>query len=258
MAFVTIARKTERNRKMKIQQKPLLRFSPTAWAKLVFLRDMSENEVGGFGITGRDDLLFVTDIALVKQNVTSVSVSFDDISVADFFEDKIEVGLEPEQFARIWIHSHPGTSAEPSCTDEETFERVFGNCDWSVMFILAQDGSSYARLHFASGPKGDVKLPVYIDYKESFEATDFDLWKREYRDNVAEDKLLRSSGETKRSRKTEETDVFGYDDSDEMEFFTGDDLLSEIDSMDPMEREYFLEELSTRSQFWDESEVFYE
>ena len=33
-----------------------LRFSPTAWAKLLYLRDKSPNEVGGFGISAPDDL----------------------------------------------------------------------------------------------------------------------------------------------------------------------------------------------------------
>ena len=30
---------------------PVLRFSPTAWAKLLYFRDRSDTEVGGFGVT---------------------------------------------------------------------------------------------------------------------------------------------------------------------------------------------------------------
>ena len=44
-----------------------LRFSPTAWVKLLFLRDAGESEVGGFGITASDDLLFIKDVQLVGQ-----------------------------------------------------------------------------------------------------------------------------------------------------------------------------------------------
>ena len=40
---------------------PTLRFSPTAWAKLLFLRDLGDTEVGGFGISAADDLLYVED-----------------------------------------------------------------------------------------------------------------------------------------------------------------------------------------------------
>ena len=45
----------------------MLRFRPTAWAKLLFLRDYGQTEVGGFGITPADDLLYVEDVRLVKQ-----------------------------------------------------------------------------------------------------------------------------------------------------------------------------------------------
>ena len=53
----------------------------------------------------------------------------------NYYEDQVEDGRVPEQFARIWLHSHPGDSSEPICTDENTFATVFGSCDWSVMFI---------------------------------------------------------------------------------------------------------------------------
>ena len=76
----------------KIQQKKptttsrrptVLRFSPTAWAKLLFLRDVGDTEIGGFGIAPSDDLLFVEDVRLVQQTCTWVHVEFDDQSVAD-------------------------------------------------------------------------------------------------------------------------------------------------------------------------------
>ncbi|MHC4582511.1 MAG: hypothetical protein ACYS14_13730 [Planctomycetota bacterium] len=87
-----------------------LRFSPTAWAKLVYFRDKSDNEVGGFGITDPEDQLFVREFVTVKQEVTAVSVKFDDSAVADLFDDQVDLGRKPEQFARIWLHSHPGDS----------------------------------------------------------------------------------------------------------------------------------------------------
>ena len=81
--------------------KTTLRFSPTAWAKLVYFRDKSDNEVGGFAITDADDLLFVRDFVTVKQEVTAVSVKFDDSAVADLFDAQVDLGRKPEQFARI-------------------------------------------------------------------------------------------------------------------------------------------------------------
>jgi hypothetical protein len=100
---------------------PLLRFSPTAWAKLLYFRDRSDNEVGGFGITEPDDLLYVREFITVKQEVSIVSVEFDDEAVADFFDTQVDLGRQPEQFGRVWLHSHPGDSPQPSDIDEETF-----------------------------------------------------------------------------------------------------------------------------------------
>ena len=67
-------------------QELALRFSPTAWAKLLFFRDHGQTEIGGFGITPADDLLYIEDFVTVKQKVTSVSVSFDDEAVANLFD----------------------------------------------------------------------------------------------------------------------------------------------------------------------------
>jgi hypothetical protein len=71
-------------------------------AKLLFVRDRGSTEVGGFGITLSDDLLYVEDIRLVRQTCTAVSVAFDDTAVAEFFDEQIDTGLRPEQFGRIW------------------------------------------------------------------------------------------------------------------------------------------------------------
>jgi len=267
-AYVITAKSRERNKKMKNlkkqqqHQRPSLRFSPTAWAKLLFMRDMTDNEVGGFGVTEADDLLFVTNFALVKQKVTAVSVSFDDEAVANFFEDQVDASRKPEQFARIWLHTHPGDSPQPSCTDESTFQRVFGSCDWSIMAIVAQDGSTYARLRFNAGPGGEMKIPVCVDYSCEFDAADFEIWQQQYMANVTEDKIFSLTGKSKKSKmaQPEEIGVFGSTGFENLNDLTGEDLLSEIDSMDPMERECFMGELAIRSDFWDEyeSEDYYD
>lgn len=147
----------------------------------MFLRDLGDTEVGGFGISSAKDLLLVEDIVLVAETCTPVSVSFDDNAVADYFDQQIEAGRRPEQFGRIWIHTHPGDSATPSSVDEETFERVFGRCDWSVMAILACGGQFYSRLQFTAGPGGHQVLPFEIDYQASFPAAQPAEWEQEYR-----------------------------------------------------------------------------
>lgn len=158
----------------------VLRFSPTAWAKLLFLRDVGDTEIGGFAITPPDDLLYVEDLRLVQQTCDWAHVEFDDASVADFFDQQVDEGRQPQEFARIWLHTHPGDSPQPSGTDEATFARVFGRSDWALMFILARGGACYARLRFNVGPGADVELPVEIDYGRPFQASDAELWKEEY------------------------------------------------------------------------------
>lgn len=146
----------------------------------MYLRDLGETEVGGFGIAAADDLLYIEDIQLVRQACSGVSVVFADDSVADFFDRQVDMGRRPERFGRLWLHTHPGNSAEPSVTDEETFARVFGRTEWALMFILARGGERYARLRFHVGPGGGVDLPVRVDYSRPFAASDHAAWQEEY------------------------------------------------------------------------------
>src|SRR5262245_4512078 len=117
----SIAMKNDKTELTRLARRPtLLRFGPTAWAKLLFLRDAGDTEIGGFGITPPDDLLYVEDIRLVKQDCTWASAEFDDQSIADFFNDQVDEERQPEQFFRLFTHTHPGDSPEPSMTDEKT------------------------------------------------------------------------------------------------------------------------------------------
>jgi proteasome lid subunit RPN8/RPN11 len=166
-----------------------LRFSPTAWSKLRYLRDYGATEIGAFAICPADDLLYVEDIRLVRQCCSAVSVAFEDTAVAEFFDELVDVGRRPEQFARIWVHTHPGESAQPSQVDEATFVRVFGSCDWSIMFILARAGEIYCRLRFSAGPVGTFEIPVEVDFEHAFVGSDFAAWRAEYAATVRQAEL---------------------------------------------------------------------
>ena len=165
-------------------QAPTLRFTPTAWAKLLFLRDAGQTEIGGFGVAAGDDPLLIGDVALIRQRCSVATVEFDDEAVADYFDRQVDAGRKPEQFARVWIHTHPGDSAAPSSIDEQTFDRVFGRCGWSVMFILARGGRSYARLQYHGGPAAAVRIPVEVDFTAEFAASDQAAWQQQYRECV--------------------------------------------------------------------------
>src|SRR5450755_3843707 len=141
-----------------------LLFAPLAWLKLQFFCHLGDAEIGGFGITSKDDLLYVEDFVTVRQQTSMATVAMDDLAVADFTDRCVDAGLPPQRFLRVWCHTHPGSSPLPSGTDEETFSRVFGPCDWAVMFIVSRTCETYARLSFHVGPHSAMQLPVSVDW----------------------------------------------------------------------------------------------
>lgn len=165
---------------------PPLVFTPRAWLKLQFLCHAGPTEVAGFGLSDPDDPLRLDDILVVRQRCTLATVAFEDAAVADLFDRMTDAGIPPARFARIWLHTHPGASVEPSPTDEETFGRVFGGCDWAVMAILGRTGRTSARLRFHAGPGGAVEIPTRVDWSEWPDAAEEGLddrigdWRREY------------------------------------------------------------------------------
>src|SRR5688500_18673516 len=98
MANVPIAKRPRRKKKpcgkpklIRRPPRPALRLTPTAWAKLLHLRDAGPTEIGGFGVSAENDPLLVEDVALVRQRCDWGTVHFDDGAVADFFD--VQVGL---------------------------------------------------------------------------------------------------------------------------------------------------------------------
>jgi len=133
---------------------------------------------------------------------------------------------------------------------EQTFQRVFGNCQWAVLFVVAQDDSTYARLSFNVGPGGQILIPVEVDYFREFGPTNRQSWDIEFKANIQP--VCWHSG------------LIGSDDLtvsslDEIEDLAlPDEFLAEFEQMEPAERQYVLDELAERPELWDEeSEVMY-
>lgn len=143
---------------------PCLTFSAIAWLKLQYFCHAGRTEIGGFGISAYDNPLYVADFQTVGQHTSPDLCFLDDVEVADFTDRCVDQGLPPERFLRIWLHTHPGSCARPSPVDEETFYRVFGGCDWAVMFILSRFGETFARLSFNVGPAAMAKIPMAVDW----------------------------------------------------------------------------------------------
>ncbi len=164
---------------------PTLTFSAKAWLKLQYLCHLGETEIGGMGLARGTDPLYIDDFILIKQTSNAVHVSFDTEDLDDHFLAQRDAGLEFERYASLWCHTHPGGSAMPSHTDEDTFAEVFGHgCrSYAVMFILARGGETYARLQFSAGPGGCLVIPVKVDWASWVKdvVEDRTVWEAEYR-----------------------------------------------------------------------------
>ena len=196
--------------------KPVLQFSPYAWRKLLFLRDISQNEVCALGISDKNSPLHVVDLVVPKQPVSEVSCNLDMDSVADIYADFAEQNKPVEEFGRVWLHTHPGTSSQPSGTDERTFATNYGNCEWGVMFILARNGSTYSRMSLSAF---DLQLltDVVINWNTAFPASCEKEWAAEYTKAVSQKPVYvpliqpHSAHPTKLTSRKKEKLLLAYD-----------------------------------------------
>lgn len=195
----------------------------------------------------------MADFITIKQDATATSISLDDEAVANFFEDQIDAGRKPEQFFRVWCHTHPGSYVAPSGTDEDTFARVFGKSDWAIMVIVAETGQIYARLCFNTGPGGQMLIPVEVDYSKPFGSADQEIWEAEY--NASIKPITAPFG-----FRPDEQMLIDHDDMEWDDYSLPQDIIDQLENMEPEERQAVLDELAIRHDLWDqESEaIFYE
>lgn len=160
--------------------KAVLRFSPYAWAKMLYMRDAGPTEVAGCIVTRPDDVLAAVDFLLVKSLCGPASFELDDDYLSNMWLDLGEAGWPIECFSRILGHTHPGIAPIPSTEDEATFQRCWGNTNWAVMFILAEGAECYAGLQYNKEPRHRAIIPVKVDYSLNFGSSDKEEWKKEY------------------------------------------------------------------------------
>ena len=117
-----------------------------------------------------------------------------------------------------------------------------------LYFILAQNGKTSARLRFNVGPRGQILIPVTIDYAAPFPATNREAWEAEYQANIEVAEIHTTLG--------------GHSPVDLAEEFYGysypQDWIEELELMDPDERKQVLDELAGRPDLWSERPVIYE
>lgn len=158
-----------------------IRFSPYAWAQYLYLRDKGTSEVSMFGVTAEDHLNIVEYLTMVKQTCHATTTDMDDEALAEYMDNMDQAGIPPKRCMRVWLHTHPGSSAVPSGKDEDTFRDSFGFSPWAVMGILAKGGQTYARISCNIG-EGRIQqeLKMVVDWSLPFLGANHALWDRMY------------------------------------------------------------------------------
>lgn len=139
-----------------------------------------------FGIASTDDPLLIDDLWVPKQKVGPASAELDEDDMALRISEMAQ-SSPMSRFMRVWLHTHPGSSAAPSGTDRESQHKIFGQCEWSVMGILAKEGAFHCELSWW-GPDHRtpmrVQIPHQVDWSARFDGADPDQWSAEYVENV--------------------------------------------------------------------------
>lgn len=184
---------------LKVSDKPSfpkvdgIRISPYAFQKLSYMMWRDKVEITGFGVSppGMAEQGIIHDFQLVKQEVSSVTVDMD-TGLGDYLSEMSDLGINPLDCFRYWIHTHPSSSTVPSSTDWETFKEVGEKFSWFAMIIFGQDQSSSCHMRVDCGPfkRGiPIKLGVNIDWSIPPINTVcgeelFAMWEDEYQEKV--------------------------------------------------------------------------
>lgn len=137
-----------------------LKLTALAWTKWQWLCHVGPTEVGAFGITSDGDPFLVEDLWVPPQVGDPAYCDPDDGAIGMAMEWAVDQGIDPARVRNVWLHTHPGDSARPSGTDEETFRDAYAGCRYAVMAILARGGDRYARVRYEVG--GSYELDVRV------------------------------------------------------------------------------------------------
>jgi len=188
----------------------VLLFSSNAWEKLLFFRDAVSTEIGCWGITAEDDDFYIEDVVMTPQHVTAVTVEFTDDGLAKFQSDMIAKNIPPYRCQKIWLHTHPGTSASPSSTDEDTIKSMIeriSDDDHVVMFIIAKGGQTYCRLCTKTKKYGIMSSNLKVMYELKPERSD---WKKEMDANILKKVYSTHTPVTYGSNNTSSHNTIGF------------------------------------------------
>ena len=141
---------------------------------MLCLAQEGKNELAGFGISSESNPLLVEEFVLVKHFATPATFEFCPDAMAEHMEAMAARGISPDRCMKIYIHTHPHESADPSHTDWNEFADFAASSDFAVMFIMARGGLTTCTLrirmledlHHSNSWGGlwvDKRLDTYVE-----------------------------------------------------------------------------------------------
>ena len=85
------------------------------------------------------------------------------------------------------------------------------------MFILARGGQTYARLRFNSGPKGELLLPVEIDFEWPFASSEWAAWDEEYQQSVVSEEIAPPPRPPRRGRLLDQAGMTAAEEASQLD-----------------------------------------
>ena len=152
---------------------PSLVLTSYSYQKLRYWEVLSgKNEISCFGVAfSQDNLLRVNELYLPKQIVTPSHTDPTEEGIATMYDELGQAKFPPNQFARIWIHTHTFTAPNktgislPSPVDFNTCREVFTGCDWFIMLI--KGGEEFTcYLYLLGALPVRLVLKVIVDYTD--------------------------------------------------------------------------------------------
>ncbi len=141
---MTVAEPGQPTRIVRSAEDTVVRVGVEVYLKLLrLLQENGDTEFSAFGFMPDVATREITDLFVPLQYNSPGGTHMDDEGVAKLFSLLSEEGLEHEQYGRVWIHSHPTFSVQPSGTDWSTLKRTFGRCPWVLMIIVSLDGGKF-------------------------------------------------------------------------------------------------------------------
>lgn len=151
-------------------------------------------EVSAYGFARGDqsfqDLLYIEDLVILDQECSTAYTTMDADAILEYYDKLADRDIPLQRGTRVWFHTHPVMSAEPSSTDTDTFAESFDGPDWSVMAIISQTDDMSARLKITTplaAIEEDINIKVdWSSYSRDLKrmAMEMESWEEEIKTRV--------------------------------------------------------------------------